>query len=85
MVQVFEKWFHTETVLRRAADCSLVDANGSFGCFVRVARSGADADGTALVDDLKERFEPLSDRGLVHSETVVSLFHYRSGRAGKGR
>ena len=38
-----------------------------------------------LVDDLKERFEPLGDCGLAHSKTVVSLFHYRSRRARKGR
>ena len=61
MVQVLEKcqWFHTETVLRRTADCSLVDADGSFGCLVRVAGAGADADRAALVDDLQERFESL--------------------------
>ncbi len=56
VVQVLEERFHTEAVLWRTADGTLVDAGSSLGCLVRVAGSGANSDGAPLVDDLKERF-----------------------------
>ncbi len=61
VVQVFEERFHTKSVIWWAADSTLVNADGSFGCLVRVTGASADSDRATLVDDLEERFEALGD------------------------
>ena len=55
-VQVLKERFHAKPVFWRAANGTLVNADRSFGCLVRVSGSSADSNGAPLVDDLKERF-----------------------------
>ena len=55
-IQVLKERFHAKPVFRRAANGTLVNANGSFGCLVRVSGSSANSNRAPLVDDLKERF-----------------------------